>query len=163
MRVVFGSKGKSPNKMLVFLIKRGDIVTKKELSQLYHLNREIDHLKKRIEELEQLATSCTAQITGMPHASGISNKTANYAEEIADLKELLDLNIKKCFYELNRLNRFINSIDNSEIRLILSLRYVNGLTWEQVACSISAYATADSVRMLHNRYLKSCSLCSVSV
>lgn len=129
-------------------------MTKQELSQLYYLNREIEHLQARINELETIATSCSSQITGMPHGSGISDKIGEYAAEIADLKGLLDLNIKKCFYELNRINRYINSIEDSEMRMILSLRYINGLSWEQVASSISSYATENSVRMRHNRYLR---------
>lgn len=131
-----------------------EFMTKQELSQLYYLNREIDNLKSRIVELECIATSCTANITGMPHASSISDKIGKYAAEIADLKELLDLNLKKCFYELNRLNRYIESIEDSEIRMILSLRYVNGLCWEQVAASISPYASGESVRKAHDRFLK---------
>jgi hypothetical protein len=129
-------------------------MTKQELSQLYYLNREIVQLQTRLLELECLATSCTAHITGMPHASGISDKIGEYAAEIADLKGILDLNLKKCFYELNRINRYIQSIDDSEMRMILSLRYINGLCWEQVAASISSYATEDSIRMKHNRYLR---------
>ena len=129
-------------------------MTKKELSQLYYLNREIEQLQARLTELESLATSCTANITGMPRANGISDKIGKYAAEIADLKSLLDLNLKKCFYELNRLNRYIQSVDDSEIRMILSLRYVNGLCWEQVAASISVYASGDSVRKAHDRFLR---------
>ena len=129
-------------------------LTKKELSQLYYLNREIEQLQARLTELESLATSCTANITGMPRANGISDKIGKYAAEIADLKSLLDLNLKKCFYELNRLNRYIQSVDDSEIRMILSLRYVNGLCWEQVAASISVYASGDSVRKAHDRFLR---------
>ena len=129
-------------------------LTKKELSQLYYLNREIEQLQARLTELESLATSCTANITGMPRANGISDKIGKYAAEIADLKSLLDLNLKKCFYELNRLNRYIQSVDDSEMRMILSLRYVNGLCWEQVAASISVYASGDSVRKAHDRFLR---------
>lgn len=128
-------------------------MTKKELSQLYYLNREIEHLKTRIAELECVATSCTANITGLPHASGISDKIGKYAAEIADLKELLDLNLKKCFYEFNRLNRYIQSIDDTQVRMILTLRYVNGLCWNQVAESIGGGNTEASVRMKHNRFL----------
>ncbi len=129
-------------------------MTKKELSQLYYLNREIEEQQRRLRELECLATSCTAQITGMPRSSGISEKLAKYATEIADLKALLDLNLKKCFYELNRLNRYIESVDDSQMRLILSLRYINGLSWRQIAFSIGGGNTEDGVRKAHDRFLR---------
>jgi len=129
-------------------------LTKKDLSQLFCLNREIEQMQKRLQELESEATCCTPQITGMPHASGVSDKIGKYAAEIADLKGLLDLNLRKCFYELNRLNRYINSIDDAEMRMILTFRYINGLPWEQVAACISPYASGDSVRKAHDRFLK---------
>ncbi|MBU3810679.1 MAG: sigma-70 family RNA polymerase sigma factor [Candidatus Niameybacter stercoravium] len=129
-------------------------MTKKELSQLYYLNREIEELQSRIAELEVKAESTSKPITGMPNVPGISDKTGRYAAEIADLKSLLDLNLKKCFYELNRLNRYIQSIEDSEMRNILSFRYINGLCWEQVAASISPYASGESVRKAHDRFLK---------
>jgi hypothetical protein len=129
------------------------LMTKQELSQLYYLNREIEQLKNRIVELECVATSTSSRITGMPHASGISDKVGRYAAEIADLKELLDLNLKKCFYELNRLNRYIESIENSEMRMILSLRYINGLSWQQVAFSIGEH-DEQYPRRKHNKFLK---------
>jgi len=129
------------------------LMTKQELSQLYYLNREIEHLKDRITELECIATSSTSRITGMPHATDISDKVGKYAAEIADLKELLDLNLKKCFYELNRLNRYIESIEDSEMRMILSLRYINGLSWQQVAFSIGEH-DEQYPRRKHNKFLK---------
>ncbi len=129
-------------------------MTKQELSQLYYLNREIEHLKDRITELECIATSSTSRITGMPHATDISDKVGKYAAEIADFKELLDLNLKKCFYELNRLNRYIESIDDSQIRMIMTLRYVNGLSWRQIAFSVGGGNTEESVKKVAYRYLK---------
>ncbi|PRR84543.1 sigma-70 family RNA polymerase sigma factor [Clostridium vincentii] len=129
-------------------------MTKQELSQLYYLNREIEQLKNRIAELECIATSTSSVITGMPHASGVSDKVGKYAAEIADLKELLDLNLKKCFYELNRLNRFIESIEDSQLRMILSLRHINGLGWHQVAASIGGGNSDKSVQMMESRFLK---------
>jgi len=84
---------------------------------------------------------------------GISDKIAKYAVEIADLKGILDLNLKRCFYELNRLNRYIQSIDDAQMRMILSLRYINGLGWEQVAASISSCISGESIRKAHERFL----------
>ena len=132
-------------------------MTKKELSQLYYLNREIEEQHRRLSELEAAATSCGAKITGMPKSHCISDKLAEYAVEIADSKALLDLNLKKCFYELNRLNRYINSLDDSEMRLILSLRYINGMGWKQIAFSIGSYD--ESVpRKKHNKFIKNLEL-----
>lgn len=90
----------------------------------------------------------------MPHGSGTSDKIGKYAAEIADLKSLLDLNLKKCFYEFNRLNRYIESIESPQIRMILTLRYINGLSWYQVAESIGGGNTDKNVQMAVSRFLK---------
>jgi hypothetical protein len=128
-------------------------MNKKELSQLYFLNREIEEQQRRLKELESLATSCTSWITGMPKNKGITDRLAEYVAEIADLKGLIDLNIRKCFYELNRLNRYINTIDDSQMRMIFSLRYINGLTWQQIAFSIGEY-DEQYPRRKHNAFLR---------
>ena len=128
-------------------------MTKKELSQLYYLKKEIRQQQKRLQELETAATSCTSKITGMPHGMGINDKISKYAAQIADLKGLLDLNLKKCFYELNRINRFIESVEDSEMRMILTLRYIQNLSWQKVAFAIGEY-DEQYPRRRHNTFLK---------
>lgn len=127
-------------------------MTKKELSQLYYLRKEIKEQQRRLSELEALATNCTAKITGLPNGNGVSDKVANYAAQIADLKGLLDLNLKKCFYELNRLDRFISSVKDSEMRTILMLRYIQNLSWQKVAFAIGEY-DGQYLRRKHNNFL----------
>ena len=129
-------------------------MTKKELSQLYYLRKEIKEQQRRLSELEALATNCTAKITGLPNGNGVSDKIANYATEIAHLKSLLDLNLKKCFYELNRLDRFISSVNDSEMRIILTLRYSQGLSWQQIAQNMGVLGDGSTERKKHNRFLK---------
>lgn len=107
----------------------------------------------RLEELECLATSCTSRITGMPRTLSVVDKLAKYAAEIADLRGLIDLNIKKCFYELNRLNRYIIGLEDRQMRMIMSLRYINGMTWQQIACSIGEY-DEQYPRRKHNAFLR---------
>lgn len=129
-------------------------MTMKELSQLYWLNREIERDKARLEELYTKAISCTQSITGMPHVPGVTDKVGNYSGEIADLRGIIEANIQRCFYELNRLNRYIDSVDDPQMRMILSLRFVNGLPWRQVAESIGGNNSEDSVRMMCKRFLE---------
>lgn len=128
-------------------------MTKKELSQLYWLNREIDENKARLAELEAAATNTAVKISGLPHVAGISDKTA-IAAEIADVREIIKAKTAISVVEYNRINRYIASVDDSLMRQILSLRYINGLSWQQVAMSIGGGNTEDGVRMAHNRYLR---------
>lgn len=129
-------------------------MTIKELSKLYWLNREIERDKARLEELYTKAISSSQTITGMPHVPGITDKVGRYSGEIADLRGIIEANIQRCFYELNRLNRYIDNVDDPQMRMILSLRFVNGLPWQQVAASIGGSNTADSVRMMCKRFLE---------
>lgn len=129
-------------------------MTKRELSQLYYLNREIEQINRRLQELDDKSTSSTHIITGMPRGTDMNDIVGNCASEIADLKSLLDIKLKECFYELNRLNRYINSVDDSEMRMILTLRYINGLCWQQVAFSIGSEGDGSTERKKHNRFIK---------
>ena len=95
-------------------------MTKKELSQFYYLKRKIKEQQRRLAELEAVAINCSTKITGLPTGTGISDKIGNYAAQIADLKALLDLNLKKCFYELNRIDRFIQSVEEDQMQMIFT-------------------------------------------
>ena len=120
-------------------------MTSKELSQLYYLNGEIEEQKLKLNKLE-----CMSSVMGIP---SITDRLIEHENEIEDLKGKIDLNIKKCFKELNRLNCYINTVDDSKMRMILSLRYINGLSWLQIAFSIGDGNTSDSVRIAHKRFL----------
>lgn len=128
-------------------------MTKRELSQLYWLNREIEADEKRLKELETAATSTTSKITGLPHVSGISDKTA-IAAEIADVKAIIEAKKIQAVAEYNRLNRYIASVDDSLMRQILALRHIDGMEWDRVASSIGGGNTGDGVRMAHARFLR---------
>lgn len=129
-------------------------MTKEELSKLYWLNREIELEKRRLAELETAATNTTAKISGLPHATGESRKTESVAILIAEQRDLVELKIKQSVIEYNRLNRYIASVEDPMIRNILTLRFVNGLPWIQVAMGVGGGNTANNVRMACERYLE---------
>ena len=129
-------------------------MTKKELSQLYYLKKEIKEQQRRIAELEAAATNCSTKITGLPSGKGISEKIGNYAAQIADLKALLDLNLKKCFYEFNRLNRYIEEVEEPLIKQIMIYRFENQMSWMQIEKAMGGKNRAESLRKKLYRYLK---------
>ena len=129
-------------------------MTSRELKNLYYLKKEIKEQQRRIAELEAAATNCSTKITGLPSGKGISDKIGNYAAQIADLKALLDLILKKCFYELNRLDRFIQNVDDPLLRQILTCRFVNGYSWRRIAYTVGGNNTPDELRIKMVRFLQ---------
>lgn len=116
---------------------------KDKLSQLYYLNREIEGIIDRIERL-------TLRENQLSRCIGSDDEIKN---EIDYLKNMLTIQQKRCFEEQKRLENFISGIDDSQMRLILSLRYINGLSWQQVAFSIGEYDESYP-RKKHNKFLK---------
>lgn len=131
-------------------------MTLKELSQLYYLNREIDRDVKRLEELKAKAISLRgSNITGMPRSNSFgSSSIERNAAEIADLEAIISAKLTQCLHERSRLERYIADIPDSLTRMIFTLRFIDGLSWIQVAYHIGGYNTADSVRMACNRYIE---------
>ncbi len=128
-------------------------MTKDELSQIYYLNRETKDLQKKIVEINDLAKSCNTKITGLTNVCETSKIASMYNTEISDLKELLNSNLKKCLLELKKINQFIQNIDDSQMRLILTYRYIDRLTWQQIAFRIGE-SDEQYPRKKHNAFLK---------
>jgi hypothetical protein len=129
-------------------------MTVKELSQLYWLNREIEMDQQRLEALEGKIGPASPDLSGMPHSIGDNaSKTEIYAVEITDLKAIIAAKQIQCIHERARLERYINQIEGSETRMIFTLRFINGLSWEQVAASIGEGNTSDRVKKVCYRYL----------
>ena len=127
-------------------------MTPKDLAQLYWLNKEIRAEQLRLAELEAAADPF-AGITGLPRGAGLSTKNA--AVQIDHVRGILRERLDRAVAEYSRLNQYIAGVDDSMMRQILTLRYIHGLSWIQVAHRIGGGNTGDSVRMAHNRYLRS--------
>ena len=129
-------------------------MTLKELSQLYWLNKEIARDRQRLEELTASAYSVrTPQLTGMPSGTVKGSAVERNAAEIADLRAIIEAKTAQCLHERNRLERYIAGIPDSLTRQVFTLRFVDGLSWLKVARGVGGYNTADSVRMICNRYI----------
>ena len=128
-------------------------MTNQELSQLYYLVKEIKLKRQQLEQLRTIAEGTTVELTGMPHGTGIKDKIGNVAADIADIKAILELKIQEYYYQYNRLTRYIESIDDSLIRQIMTLRYIELKEWNDVADLVGGYNTEDSVKKRVYRYL----------
>lgn len=126
-------------------------MTKKELSQCYWLNREIEHLQDELLKLDG-AEYKTANLTGMPRGGEISDNVSKLATQRAELHRLVSLKLEECMIARVRIERYIDSVEDSEIRLILRLRHINGLSWTDMSTELN-YSERHMQR-LYKEYFK---------
>lgn len=127
-------------------------MTQHELSQMRILNREIACKKDRLHEFEILERGGRQKITGLARLK-MDELTPTLQESIGILRRQIELDLLKCMGLLLNMENFISSIDDSQLRMILSLRYINGLSWQQIAFSIGEH-DEQYPRRLNNAFFK---------
>lgn len=132
-----------------------DYISVADLSQYYYLKREIEEDKETLEALRCKILPGTPITDGMPRGSKYhGSKTERLATKLVDLENIIEEKILENTQELIRLERFISSIPDSYTRLIFIYRFVDGMTWDQVALNISLCLTSDSVKKQCYRYIR---------
>lgn len=129
-------------------------MTLKELSQCYDLKNEIEQLELKIKKLEDEATDTSAKITGMPHSADIRDKIGETVANLDAYKTKLIDRHKRYSIELIRLNDYISACPDSLTRQILTYRFVNGLSWNQVAASVGSSITCEAAKKIAYRYIR---------
>lgn len=137
-------------------------MTKKELSQLRHLKKEIELLQKQIAEADTSKYMVSDVVEGSAKEWPYNKRTfkieginvPRYEKHMQRLKKKLERRLEELMEMRERLEEYIDTVPDSLIRQILTLRYVNGLSWRQIAVHIGGGNTADSVRKACMRYLK---------
>lgn len=128
-------------------------MTIKQLGELYWLNRNIPRETKRIAEMEAEASAPSAvKYTGMPHSSTgyHESKLERNVVRIEERKEQLERMINK----RDRLEQFIDNVPDSFTRYLLTLRFIDNMSWKEIAYTAGSGNTEDSVKKRCYRYLK---------
>lgn len=129
-------------------------MTLRELYSIPYLKKEIADYRQKIRELEEMAESTTAKMTGMPSGGKISDKVGEGATAIAFYIDLLNEAIVKKLTTEMKITRYIEGIEDAELRRIMYLRFIKQKTWQDVAYEIGGGNTEDSVRKRCNRFVK---------
>jgi hypothetical protein len=134
-------------------MRGGEITTEKELNQLHYINKEIEILKRQWDELKSRSKVKGQEITGMPHVPGTSDKTANIAVAIREVEELYEIKLRELYLVRGRIERYINTVEDAELRLILRLRCINNMFWEEIAAE-TGYERTTVAKKYHNYFKK---------
>ena len=126
-------------------------MTLKQLDQIYYLSREKRMWENKLREIPDIAAM---RYDGTGGGSGISSPVADIAEQREQIRGIISAKLTEISYIEREILEYIGAIDDSLIRQIMTLRHIELKTWVQVALAVGGGNTADSVRMIHDRYLK---------
>jgi len=130
-------------------------MTFEQLDSYHNLVKQIATKEEQINNLRKsMGGLKSPSLEGMPHGSGISDKTGNAAIEIADLEERLNYQVMQAKKIKPIVSEFINGIDDDITRLIFKFRVLYGYSWSEVADTLGGYNTKGSVRGRYINFLK---------
>lgn len=143
------------------------MVSKEILKQYSDLQKEAQEIKERIRKTEEQIWKIEEEgnvidtvsggnggiqhfkIEGFPHPEYSRKKTLLCARKatLATLEmEILE--------SLKQLEEFVSGIDDSRMRRIVTLRFVDNLSWNEVADRIGGGNTEGSVKMAFQRFME---------
>lgn len=128
-------------------------MTLRELSIYYKLHERLEQNRQMLSSLYAAAGLGAQEITGMPHAPGVSDQVSNLVMEIEDLRKRISRLESECAWEKKTLERYIDTIEDDQTRMIFRLRFVHCMAWSQVAKALGGRNTANSVKLICHRYL----------
>lgn len=142
-------------------------VTLSELSQLKYKKRELIIIQDKIEELYErlesyMASPCMAMDTVQSaaefpyskHAVKICGVNTATIEKITRRIERLKARQRKLEEDIERAEDFIDSLKDSQLRQIIELRFMQGMSWNMVSSRVYDYPDGDRARKKVDRYFK---------
>lgn len=128
-------------------------MTRKELSQVYYLKKELRMWESKLQELREASLTKSKQITGMPfvNTNETTDEVFNRVSQIMELQSDIEAFRVNIEYKITQIENYIITLDDSLLRQILEYRCCQCKSWDETARMIGSCTTPDSLRMYFNR------------
>lgn len=128
-------------------------MTEKELSKYFYLKKEIEDLEERINKLGVGIGSIV--LTDMPKGN---KKRVSIQEKITELKNKYIEARVSALEEYLKIENYINSVEDTEIRTIMRMRFLDLKKWEEIGRNLhmdrtTAYRNLKKYIKLHKKHI----------
>jgi DNA-directed RNA polymerase specialized sigma24 family protein len=121
-------------------------MTKQELPDIKGVIREIGSLQRQLDGIDsmirprQVADTVKGSSKYFPYMQRIFTvgglDERDYNAQKADLSRRLKISLMRLQLQLEDASKLIDQQDDADIRMILRLKYINGLTWSEIAAEV---------------------------
>ena len=113
------------------------MTAKEYLNQAYRLDQRIRSKQEQISALNDLATSCSASMTGMPRNPNKGGfRMADAVCKIVDLQDSISADMQELVELKAEIIATIKAVNCIEYQLILEKRYISGKSWPEIAVDL---------------------------
>lgn len=142
---------------------------KEKLKQIRFINTEISAIEVQINNIKPItsADKVTGSSSFFPytvmsfHIDGVD--TEDYNRRAKKLKDRLIKKKNELLALQEEAQNFIDEIEDSLTRQIVTLRFMNCLSWSEIAEKVGLNSSPDSVRKISERFFKNIQLSCMSV
>lgn len=137
-------------------------MTKFDLGQLKELNKEIELLERQIAEAPNKANKVFGTVKGssrkLPYqervilVSGVD--WTDYEKKVVGLRKKLQHRVDELMTKVVEINAFIEGVPDAEVRMILQLKYINGMSYEEIGPELGM--SERTVRRKFRKWWESC-------
>ena len=127
-------------------------MTISELSKYHTIKLEIEQIQANLRELD--STSIGSQkLTGMPQGTGhVGNPIESLVIKKSKLEMILKKKQDKLLDEQLKIENFLGTIEDSNVRVIIRARFIDGKNWHQIGKELNFERTTPYYHL--KKYLK---------
>lgn len=101
----------------------------KNLNKLYWIKKEIKQIEEQIKELTVLSA---VSFSGMPSGNSVSSPVEKFNERLETLTTKLATKHAESLEEKERIEKYIETIEDVEIRVIARARFIECKSWQKI-------------------------------
>lgn len=129
-------------------------MTKEFLYQHKELIKEMNKLEKRIERLENRSPMVSDVVqNGYKGHAVIYGFDIFRSKKLKELKETLVMRQAMIMIQETEIEKYINTIEKSDIRQIFEHRYIDNMNWIQIQTEME-YRHEDTARKKHDKFIE---------
>ena len=121
----------------------------KNLNKLYWIKKEIEQIEERMKELTVLSA---VSFSGMPSGNAVSSPVEKFNERLDKLKRKLAIKHAESLEEEERLEKYIDTIEDVEIRVLARARFIECKSWQKIGDE--NYMDRTTAYKKLNKYIK---------
>lgn len=126
-------------------------MTKKEINQIYYINREIEMWQRQLDDIYGLQSP---KLDGLPKSIEPGDLTGDKAAKALQIRTIIEELLAELQMQRKKIYEFISALDNSLMRQIIMYRCLSLCTWEETAIYVGGNNTAESVRKMFDRFFE---------